>query len=420
MNTNPPRNIKRPPTLPKVRYWPGKGPAQKPVDSDSENEDDATLRTALQSTTESLSEVTIDPAAANAAAATDRRMARLMASRNAAGDDEADEESDDDARGVKGGSRAVPEPNYGGTPVDEDEAGEEAEMERRKRMRELAMRRRKEEEEREEREREEREKTGQGLDEEEEEEEESEYESSDDDVLARPTLLKPVFVPKAHRETVAERERLLKEEEDAAESRKAQQAERANESRDLAERAIELAMKEEVEAEGPPDIDDTDGLDEEAEYEAWKLRELRRIKRDREEAEQLEKEEAEKERRRNMTDAEVIAENAEVKPEKDKGKYRFLQKYFHKGAFYNDDDVLERDFNEPTLEDKFDKTILPEVMQVKKFGRAGQTKWTHLTNEDTSIGDSAWFQKNDFNKRMSNRQAGMEQSFEKPTKRARR
>jgi microfibrillar-associated protein 1 len=34
---------------------------------------------------------------------------------------------------------------------------------------------------------------------------------------------------------------------------------------------------------GPPDVDDTDGLDEEAEFEAWKIRELLRIKRDKEE-----------------------------------------------------------------------------------------------------------------------------------------
>jgi microfibrillar-associated protein 1 len=42
----------------------------------------------------------------------------------------------------------------------------------------------------------------------------------------------------------------------------------------------ELLAKDLTEHEDMPD--DTDGLDEEAEYEAWKLRELARIKRDRE------------------------------------------------------------------------------------------------------------------------------------------
>jgi hypothetical protein len=46
--------------------------------------------------------------------------------------------------------------------------------------------------------------------------------------------------------------------------------------------------------------------------------------------------------------------------------------------------LFATDFSEPTLEDKFDRTILPKVMQVKNFGRAGRTKWTHLVDQDTT------------------------------------
>ena len=66
------------------------------------------------------------------------------------------------------------------------------------------------------------------------------------------------------------------------------------------------------------------------------------------------------------------------------------QKYYHKGAFYMDEDsttkadVRKRSFNEPTLEDKFDRESLPKIMQVKKFGMRGQTKYTHLLDQDTS------------------------------------
>ena len=72
-----------------------------------------------------------------------------------------------------------------------------------------------------------------------------------------------------------------------------------------------------------------------------------------------------------------------------------MQKYFHKGAFYQADaddpaatagaaNIFHRDFSAPTGDDKMDKTILPKVMQVKHFGRSGRTKWTHLVNEDTT------------------------------------
>lgn len=36
------------------------------------------------------------------------------------------------------------------------------------------------------------------------------------------------------------------------------------------------------------------------------------------------------------------------------------------------------------------KELLPEVMQVKNFGLAGRTKYTHLVDQDTSTKDSPW------------------------------
>jgi len=136
-------------------------------------------------------------------------------------------------------------------------------------------------------------------------------------------------------------------------------------------------------------VDDTDKPDDKEEYELWKLRELKRIKRDKEEREAKILEEEEIERRRNMTDAEILKEKQKDQKDKPKrSKYTYLQKYYHKGAFYQDDEddksITNRDYSAPTLEDKFDKSMLPEIMQVKNFGRAGQTKWTHLSKEDTS------------------------------------
>jgi len=46
--------------------------------------------------------------------------------------------------------------------------------------------------------------------------------------------------------------------------------------------------------------------------------------------------------------------------------------------------MYKRDFSGATLEDQFDKTVLPKVMQVKNFGRSGRTKYTHLADQDTT------------------------------------
>ncbi len=61
-----------------------------------------------------------------------------------------------------------------------------------------------------------------------------------------------------------------------------------------------------------------------------------------------------------------------------KKKWRFLQKYWHQGAFFQEasdnpytdertDTIFRRDYSNPTGEDKMDKTVLPKIMQV---GRA--------------------------------------------------
>ena len=149
------------------------------------------------------------------------------------------------------------------------------------------------------------------------------------------------------------------------------------------------------------DVDTDDEINEAEEYEAWKVREIARIKRDREDRESMLKEKEEIERVRNMTEEERREwERKNPKPAPPpKQKWRFMQKYYHKGVFFQSnaddtaatagsDNIYTRDFSAPTGEDKMDKTILPKVMQVKHFGRSGRTKWTHLVNEDTTDWDN--------------------------------
>lgn len=59
----------------------------------------------------------------------------------------------------------------------------------------------------------------------------------------------------------------------------------------------------------------------------------------------------------------------------------------------NKDDVRKRTFDEPTLEDKFNFEALPQVLQVKKFGMRGRTKYTHLADQDTTNFIKPLFQK---------------------------
>ena len=98
-----------------------------------------------------------------------------------------------------------------------------------------------------------------------------------------------------------------------------------------------VLILEEKEAE-IPDIDDTDGLDPEGEFEAWRLRELARIKRDKEAEVQRELEREEIERRRALPEEQRLKEDMEnakrTRDEKPKGQQKFLQKYWHKGAFH--------------------------------------------------------------------------------------
>merc|ERR1719145_542958 len=172
-------------------------------------------------------------------------------------------------------------------------------------------------------------------------------------------------------------------------------------------RIVETCVKEIIEDEKQTKVDPlilqmqevcTDDDNEEDEYDGWKLRELKRMKQDREEKELARKDAADIQRRRNMTDEELrwdLRTTPRVITNKSmKGRYKFMQKYYHKGSFYmeKDEEIYTRDFSSATLEDQFDKSVLPKVMQVKNFGRSGRTKYTHLVDQDTTEFDAAWAQ----------------------------
>ncbi|NWR12659.1 MFAP1 protein, partial [Pycnonotus jocosus] len=306
------------------------------------------------------------------------------------------------------------------TSEEEEEEIDDEEIERRRGM----MRQRAQERKTEEMEVMELEDEGRSGEESESESEYEEYTDSEDEMEPR---LKPVFIRKKDRITVQEREAEALKQKELEQEAKRMAEERRKYTLKIVEEEAKKELEENKRSLAALDALDTDDENDEEEYEAWKVRELKRIKRDREEREAMEKEKAEIERMRNLTEEERRAElraNGKVITNKAvKGKYKFLQKYYHRGAFFMDEDeeVYKRDFSAPTLEDHFNKTILPKVMQVKNFGRSGRTKYTHLVDQDTTSFDSAWGQESAQNtKFFKQKAAGVRDVFERPSAKKRK
>lgn len=234
--------------------------------------------------------------------------------------------------------------------------------------------------------------------EEDEDDEESEEESSSEDESPK-KLLRPIFLKKNERNKVAPP---IKSADELAVEEQTRQLEQ---KRALVQEQVELRIAEkaagkrdwdeDVEEADINAIDDTDGLDPDAEYAAWKLRELKRIKRERLAIEEAEAERAEIERRRNLSAADREAEDRafiEKQQEErgDRGQMQYMQKYFHKGAFFTDElrelGVDRRNLMNARFEDQTNREVLPEFMQIRdmtKLGKKGRTRYKDMRSEDT-------------------------------------
>ncbi|CAN6645777.1 hypothetical protein TRVA0_021S01156 [Trichomonascus vanleenenianus] len=168
----------------------------------------------------------------------------------------------------------------------------------------------------------------------------------------------------------------------------------------LVERQIQQEHEEKAKIYGEDEevlaLDDTDDLDPVAELAQWKVRELKRIKREREELEAREKELEDYERRKAMTDEQILAEDRaklveqqEAKADQSSGPY--MQRYYHKGAFFQDQEILQRNFNERLEDDYKNKKLLPKALQLRDMstlGQKGRSKHRTLAEEDTSLPSS--------------------------------
>jgi len=234
---------------------------------------------------------------------------------------------------------------------------------------------------------------GPSVSESEDESDSSEY-SDDINVPARPRRMKPMFLTKKARKKLQTRSRPEEIKNKLEKYEKQCKKDQKEEARKNLYAIVRVEdQKNKKAGESDEDIPDTDDdADEEEQFEAWKLRELKRIKREKDALDLIEEEKLVLERRRNMTDKEIQIDNEEhgVRKNKSQRKMKFMQKYYHKGAFFQDDNlvdqkIMERNYLAPTREDKFiDFETVPDIMRVKNFGMMSQTKWTHLVNEDTT------------------------------------
>ncbi|WFD17885.1 hypothetical protein MCAP1_000094 [Malassezia caprae] len=209
----------------------------------------------------------------------------------------------------------------------------------------------------------------------------TESESSEDEAPA--PLLKPVFVSQRDRKVAsAPPEHVETTRRDAEAARVAKQA-----AHELAAARVVRDLQEKQHEAAHMDVDDTDGLDPDAEFAAWRARELARLERQRAADAARQAEAAELQRRRALPEAERLAEDLaharSTRQAKQRGQQGFLQKYYHKGAFFQDMDILQRDYSQSTV-DAVDKRHLPQILQKRHFGQRSQSKWTHLAAEDTS------------------------------------
>ncbi len=229
-------------------------------------------------------------------------------------------------------------------------------------------------------------------------EESSEEESSSEEEAPK-KLMRPVFLKKNDRNKITAPVKTA--DEIAAE----EEARRQEQNKVLVQEQIDQRIAEQAAGKKDWDddiedadinaIDDTDGVDPDAEYAAWKLRELKRIKRERLAIEEAEAEHAEIERRRNLSAAEREAEDRafiekQEKERGDRGEMQYMQKYFHKGAFFTDElkelGIDKRNLMNARFEDQTNREVLPEFMQIRdmtKLGKKGRTRYKDMKSEDT-------------------------------------
>lgn len=236
----------------------------------------------------------------------------------------------------------------------------------------------------------------------------SDESSSDSSSEEEQIMAKPIFVPKHKRNLIQSEEKKWEEEEARQQREKDLDKKRKMESRLMVAKQM-AAVNDSVhdddmdeESGGATNVppNDDDEVDRGKERDAWELRELGRLLLAMDQQKRREMEELEYQRRRQMTDEQCLLEDTKAGRYQAPGSSRqgqptgnFMQRFYHRGAYYMDEEEWDESdvrhkaahyARSATGDDKIDKTQLPDVMKVKSFGFANQTRYKGLANEDTT------------------------------------
>ena len=219
----------------------------------------------------------------------------------------------------------------------------------------------------------------------------SDYEYSYSEADAEPEDLDITFRAKNERST------LPRASSDSSEEDIDEQKKRIKESKKLAKEAIKRQETEsddenlEPWSEPPAPLANDAAADPDEEYRLWVAREVERLRGEIMVKARVVYDEAKTKLQKEMSDAELAKLKKKNRPKK-RGKMKFMQKYYTVGGFTIAADnprakeLMERDYTTAVGDDQYDKTMLPADMLVRgdDYGKKGQSKWTHLMNEDTT------------------------------------
>ena len=209
--------------------------------------------------------------------------------------------------------------------------------------------------------------------------------------------IRPVFISKNRRSTIKTDQELEEEENRQLELERKRQEQKREKSVKLLDKELENEANRKKAVKIDEDIlsvNDSDDIDPNGEMMAWIEREMKRlslIKQTRDESDKELQRRANNSSFKDSTDKEGKSNSQNT----EKPKFKTGQRYYHKGAFFMDDEEIAEKAAQvahaPTGKDHINYDLLPKYYQTKNPGRARQPKYTNLKDQDTTDFSSPFY-----------------------------